>query len=489
MYEVALGFSVLCYLAVGVFYLRHRAFSIFHPLTFYMAFHGILFVFRPILAYLLEYKLIYLVYHFLPSDSDKLIVVLASNLGFLTFAFFSLYAGNVAMRFRQDAFNVIERTRLETVIPWVLAICVPIAGYSLISLWIAAGLGTAYDDMAVDRMTGIRINTSGNGYFVESQLMLASCGAIVGWVFRFRLLAVLPLAAFVLLRAGTGGRGPFVTALVTLALLFFYEKRQRFPGAKVIVVAALLLASFSIVGEDRGRAIRDAVGADQTREGYSRYQYKFMEGMDFGNLEYFEYIVYVVPKRSGTYDYFLENLQLFTEPIPRVLWPGKPVGAPIKRVYLFDYGSPVGMTKSLPGQGWYFMSWFGVVIWCGLWGYGLGWIYRRFVEGPQNTLQVATYMIFLPVMVVAYRDGTILTVFRQGIFFLAPIALWFLIARMRGIPAAQTMRIAAYQQWRNRKRAAEVPGAPIEPAPRGRRIAERPVRRRGVVFRQPRPSP
>ena len=421
-----------------------------------MAFHGLVFVFRPLLVWLRDYGLIYEIYRFTPSPGDKITALVASSFGLVCFAYFALRSGGVAMRFKQDVFVEAERERLKSALIWVLAICVPIGAYSMLRLYLGIESGEGYVGMVRDKATGVFVNTTGNGYLWEAQLMLASCGAIVAWIFRFRLLAVMPLAVFVVFRAGSGGRGPFVTAMVTAALLYFYERKVKFPGLKILLFAAVLLAGFSLVGEDRGRSIRTVVIGSQehARETVSTYSDNFMEGMDFANLEFFEYLVYVVPQRSGTYDYFLENLQLFTEPIPRVLWHGKPVGAPIKRIMLFDYGTPHGMTKSLPGQGWFFLGWFGVAIWCSLWGYGLGWLYRRFVEGPQNSLHVAAYMIFLPIMVVAYRDGTILTIFRQSIFFLAPIVVWLFFARLYSLPTAHDLRIAAFRRWRKARLAA-----------------------------------
>jgi hypothetical protein len=103
MYEIALIFSVACFCVVGAYYLRSPQCSVFHPLTIYMLFHGLVFVIRPILSTLLGYEQIYRAYQFTPSPSDKLIVILASNLGFLTFALAALRFGNPAMRFKSYA--------------------------------------------------------------------------------------------------------------------------------------------------------------------------------------------------------------------------------------------------------------------------------------------------------------------------------------------------------------------------------------------------
>ena len=473
MYEAALALSVVCFVLVAGYFVRSPNFSLFHPLTFYTAFHGFIFVFRPIVARINDFNLVYRGYQFTPSPSDKLTVILASNLGFLAFTFFCLLSGSVAMRFKQDGFAAAERNRLKPVLFWVLAICVPIGLYSLSKVWnqtISTGIG--YDAMIRDAGTGYYLNTKDNGYLVEAQLMLASCAALVAWVYRFRLLAVLPLIGFVIFRAGTGGRGPFVTALVTVGLLYLYEHRRRFPSIGVFGLLVVVVLAFNTVGDDRGAAIRRAIGNDSGSQIFAgtRANERFLEGMDFANLEYFEYLVYTIPQRTHTYGYFLDALQVFTEPVPRVLWKNKPVGAPFNRIFLLDYGQAIGMTRSLPGEGWYSLGWLGVVIWCGLWGYILGWIYRHFVEGPQSTFKTAAYMIFLPILIVAFRDGTLVTVFRQGLFYLAPVVLWFYFAKYLGVPSAVLARAAAARRLR-RSAGSEPEAAPSLPLAVQRRRA------------------
>lgn len=449
MYETALALSVICFVLVTTYFVRSASFSLFHPLTFYAAFHGFIFVFRPIVVWFNDYSYVYRGYQFSPSPSDKLTVILASNFGFLAFAFFCLLSGNVAMRFKQDGFSHAERDRLKPVLFWVLAICVPISIYSLASLWLSTSVGLGYESMVMDAGTGTIINTSTNGYLVESQLMLASCGVLVAWIYRFRLLSILPLLAFAIFRAGTGGRGPFVIGLIAVGLLYLYEHRQRMPSFRVMGLMIAVVIAFNSVGTDRGTAIRKAISTDDTSifKGDLSDQ-RWLEGMDFANMEYFEYLVYAIPQRTQTYSYFLDSLQVFTEPVPRVLWADKPVGAPFNKIFLFNYGRPIGMTRSLPGEGWYAWGWFGVIIWCGLWGYMLGLIYRKFVEGTQSAFKTAAYMIFVPILIIGYRDGTLVTIFRQGLFYLAPVGLWYLASQYFGVPSAAAMRAAAVRRLR-----------------------------------------
>ena len=88
------------------------------------------------------------------------------------------------------------------------------------------------------------------------------------------------------------------------------------------------------------------------------------------------------------------------------------------------------------------LGWLGVVIWCGLWGHVLGRIYARFVSGDQTTFKTACYLVFLPILVVALRDGILLTVVRQAGIYLMPIFIWNLIAKYTGIPKAADIRAA-----------------------------------------------
>jgi hypothetical protein len=438
---------------VSIYFARHAAFSIFHPLTLYIAFHGLIFVIRPIIGYFVEYRYIYANYGFTPSPEDKLTVIFAANLGFLVFAFFCLRTGSAAMTFKQDGFVVAERQRFKRIFPWVLAVCVPLGLYSLIVDWIFASGAESYIQI-YDKVSGVRIKSTGSGYQYEAQLVLASSAAILAWLFRFRLVAWLPLVTFVVARAGTGGRGPFVAGSVAAGLLYLYEKRRKMPGPYVVLGAAVLLAAFSLVGDDRGRSIREFAGTELTtaRNYGGPAPNKFMEGMDFGNLEYFEFLVYVIPQRSQTYDYFIDNLQILTEPVPRALWKDKPVGEPFIRVSMFEYGTPYGMTRSLPGEGWYAWGWIGVVLWCGLWGWALGWIYQKFATGPQGTIHTAAYLIFLPSLIVAYRDGTVITILRYNLFYLTPIAVWYCVARLQSVPSAKALRNSALRQWRQKRR-------------------------------------
>lgn len=444
MFTVASIASLIVFVGVMVAYARSGYFTVFHPFTLYALFHGVVFVLRPILSLFLDYSFVYRLYQFTPTDQDRMVALLAANLGLLSFAFFSLRptSGAVKMKFATDPLLDAERSRLARYFIWAMVLCAPIAIWSLAGQFGAAFNNVTYADMIFDKSTGVAYNTSGNGYFYEAQLMLAPLTTIVAWVFRFRLLAMLPFLAFFVVRAGTGGRGPFVSAAFALGLFYLYQNRAKLPTGRALAGLIAVGLTFAAIGQDRGNGLRAALGADVDNSQSYGSDEPFLGGMDYSNMEYLEYVVYVVPQRSNSYTYFVEMLQLFTEPIPRALWPGKPIGAPVTFFSMFDYGHPVGATWSLPGVGWMGLGWAGVIMLCGLWGYVLGWIYRKFVESDQSTFKVAAYMCFMPIMVVAYRDGLILTVFRQAIFYMFPIVAWMAFARLFRVPMARDLRAA-----------------------------------------------
>jgi hypothetical protein len=468
MYDVVLALAALVFIAVSFWYVRSGYFSVYHPFTLYLAFHGFLFVVRPIVARAMDFRFVYLLYNFTPSGADKIDAILISIVGLLSFAFFCFRQGNLPMRFNIDAITIEERRALRLPFYLVGAICFPIGFYSLYRLWDASNNDMVLATMAMDKTTRILVNTEGSGYLKEAQLMLATCGAILAWLLRFRLLAVLPLAIFVVLRAGTGGRGPFVAAAATLGLLWLYERRQRWPSPRLLLGLALLLVVFNTVGVDRGRSIRQWFGTDKTLDHNYSGQPDLLplEGMDFANLEYLEYVVYAVPQRTHSYSYFTEELQLFTEPIPRTLWAGKPFGSPIQMFNLFKYGNPIGMTVTLPGTGWAGAGWLGVIFWCGLWGYVLGLIYRKYALGPQSAFHTIAYMTLLSSLIVAYRDGGLVTLARQNIFYMAPILLWLVFARQMGIPSVGELRqlLAARVGRPMRRLTAHTAAGPLVPA-------------------------
>lgn len=477
MYFILLCASLAIFLAVSFTYIRQPFASVFHPVSFYLMFHGFVFVIRPFFALAQDYHTIYRAFNFTPSPDAKIAAIVVANIGLLAFFAGAWRTGSVALVFRQQNADLAQRRRLLGPFLLVAALLTPIAIASLMAVY-----SGAWGQMRLDRSSGVSINTSANGWFVEAQLLLVPLSVLLAWVSRFRWWSLLPLVAFVVARGGTGGRGPFIVACIAAGLLWLYDSKQRWPRAGAIGALALLATAFFFVGQDRGASVRAFVSDGQVIA--IEEKSGFMESMDFGNLEFTEYLTETIPGKTGTHGWFVNNLQLFTEPIPRKWWPDKPVGAPIKLYNLFEFGRPFGMTNSLPGEGWAQAGYFGVVVWCGLWGMALGAVYSRFARGEQSNFAVALYFSFLPIFVIAFRDGQLLTVVRTAVFYLSPILLWALAARAMGVSdllsrgAVLTRRTRSTAPPARRTSPRTPSGEPVPPprahrAPAGERIVPR----------------
>ena len=454
MYPTLLLASVAIYLIVVIIYLRQDFSSVYHPISLYLVFHGIVFTIRPLFAYWQHYDFLYRVYRFNPSDDVKSTVIICANLGLLAFVAGAWKGGSAPLIFRQGPAEIAHRKRLIPAFLLAIALIAPIAVASIVTVYTSG-----YAGMRLDVHTGVAINTSSNGWLLEAQLMLVPLSVLLAWTFRFRWWSLLPLLVFVTVRAGTGGRGPFIVACAAAGLLWMFDSKRRWPSLLMFALIVPLTAGFYVLGQERG-AVRTFLDGGKIIE--LREKTGFMESMDWANMEFFEYLVETVPRKTGTYGYFVDNLQVFTEPVPRVLWQGKPIGPPIKMYNLFDYGNPIGMTYSLPGYGWMQLGYLGVALWCALWGYCLGAIYSWFMRSRQGNFQVALYFAFLPIFIIAFRDGGLVTILRTGVFYLTPVLVWMWAARALGVSdPTDLVRRTAHGGGR--------PGPVPEPAPLPRR--------------------
>lgn len=423
-YSLALAATWLVFLLVLLYYVNSKVASVFNPMSFFLFYHFILFVLKPTLSYSLNYRYIYGVYHFIPSLSDKLIVLGAVNLSLISFTFACLTFGSVPysdLEKRPRNYQARREYMRPLFVTWLMV--GPLACYSLYKVigWSTSGTF----DMVFDQDAGTFINTSGNGYIVEAQIMLVPLVVFTAWIFRFTLISLIPAATFIIAKSFTGQRWPIVVTIFALMLLYFYDARVRWLKYKFLVPICFFWLAFNVMSEDRGGYLRQLVGiGNYNGVNADRVAYKsnlgFLESMDYGNLEFFELIVYAVPQRTKSYDYFAEQLQVITEPIPRVIWKNKPKGAPIKFFRLDDYIPVFSFTKSVAGAGWFGLGWLGVAIWSWIFGAAYGIAYKKWARSTGVILTVS-YIIVLALALQFLRDGILVSVVKMGGFTLLPL--------------------------------------------------------------------
>jgi hypothetical protein len=421
MYDIHLIAWLMLWLLLVEFYRRSQCASVFHPLTYYLFFHGLVFVVRPFFQYYLGFETIYNLYEFRPSVETKLTALAAINTGLICFFFGALATGNVRMRFPSAEIPYRIRPRRAAVIAFAIAL-----PSIAVSLRYNLSVNFGSDDLrnlVRDAATFHEIYTDNTGYLVDANVMLGAFGVIIAWVYRFRIVATVPFVIFVLLRISVGwSRWTFVMAASSFALLYLFDQRRKWPGAWTVGAGFCLLFVFSVLSTQRDAVANWILDRESESAENAIPSKHFFDGMDFAQVEFVEYVVHAVPTKTGTYNYFANSLEVFTAPIPRMLWPGKPVGPPLVFFNLNDYGFPIGITWTLVGEGWQSLGFAGVILWCSLAGALWGGIYRWFVTRNDSMFVTLYYLLLLPLSLQWFRDGILLTLVKFPLFFMLPIA-------------------------------------------------------------------
>jgi len=435
MIGVVLAFQAAIWLALSFLFIRSRNASVFHPFAYYLTFHGIVFVIWPILQYALGFEFVFYYMWFYPSEETMISTLMLTTLGLFGFAIFSWLTDNGVPRF--DRPNPPGYTTDEWWAFIILAVLlVPLALYAIYLNTGTTAAGTPLVVMQRNIDTGIMGNTNETGYLTSAETVLIPLSLMLIWGTRFRLWSFLPLILHFVVKLQNGwGRWAFVLPLMSLGLLFLCRRKKRWVPLSFIAAAIPVFIIFHQLGENRTAYQSWFTGetdaqANQTynTKGEGRWIDQF-DGLDFANVDYLAYVYDVVPKESETYSYFTQYLQLFTEPIPRVLWPGKPFGSPINLVNLNDYGVFLGLTPSIIGDGWISAGWFGVFVTLGIVGYLTKRMHSWFWSGNASNLKILTYCIFVPLTIQWYRDGGI-SITKFMLFTIGPIFLWRGILRV-----------------------------------------------------------
>ena len=345
-----LGQILIWLIVLGTFMASGQA-SMFHPLTVYLAFHALVFIFRPleIMYWGFDFGWIYM--RFDPSEEDMIKTLCVTSVGLLVFATATLVVGKAKLEFpnAQAAPFTFDAKRGLLLATAVLG---PLVLYSIYR--------TNTGHMSGEQRNGTYIMTGDSGYVVEAQYMFGPLACAWLLVTRFNWRVWIPLTLYIGYRAYTGWmRWTIVLLVFAIALSYLWQQRRRWVSLSVVLTLIPAILLFAWLGQDR-QNFRRLLGFQasealvQVKGGMSKEEIRKLksDGPDHANYDFLTFILAIVPERTGTYTYGTQYLQLFTEPIPRKLWPGKPIGAPVRFFSLNEYGNFVGMTPTLLGDGW-----------------------------------------------------------------------------------------------------------------------------------------
>jgi hypothetical protein len=427
--ELALAIQVAVWLAtIGAFILSRQA-TIFHPVTVYLGFHGLVFVLRPILVAIFGFDSNWIYMQFSPSDETFARTLTVSSAAMISFVLACVYAGRSAVSYQnQKAPSFSERERRALVITTLLFL--PLAAYSIYA---------NFGNIGGERINGVYILTNSTGYVNDAQhvIMPLLCLWIVATGFHW--LNLIPSLLYVGFRAWCGwSRWTILLFCLMVTITYCWHNRRKWAPLWTVVIAIPVLLLFNLLGQNRDIIKKYLIGHDVNSADYSagmsaedRLKKRF-DTQDYANFDYLCYVVWIVPERTAAYTYGAQYLQLFTEPIPRILWKGKPIGAPVRtNVDLGAYGNFTGLTVSLAGDGWMSGGWVGLVITLSAVGWLLGMAHAAFWRNIDNLRCCLLYLVGIAMVPQWYRDGGI-SIAKFLFFNLLPVLIWIALTWLLG---------------------------------------------------------
>jgi hypothetical protein len=420
--EHALIAQVALWLIVLVAFLLSGQASLFHPVTLYLAFHGLVFIMRPSLVVCCGFDSVWNYMMFDPSPEILVKSMAVSSVAMVVFcstclAFGWCQTGNYASQ--PLRFNQLEKKGLVL----TTLLLAPIIAYSIHVGFSGEATG--------ERVGGTYIMTGTSGYINDAQVMAGSL--ICAWLMitRFRWPVVLLAAVYVMYRCyGGWARWTFLLFFLATALVYAWQHQRRWMPFWSLLLVFPMFILFDNIGKNRswlqetlsGQAPMAAPTETLTKADRLREKY---DTVDFANYDYLTFVVAMVPERTGRYSWGVQHLQLFTEPIPRALWKGKPVGAPVGYFNLNNYGNFLGLTVTMAGDGWMSGGWIGVIITAGIIGLLMGLAHRWFWQTAQrNNILGLVYILGLAMIPQQYRDGGIVSLAKFLLWSWLPIIVW-----------------------------------------------------------------
>ncbi len=458
--ELALTVQVAIFIGALAFHLINFRAGLYHPNLAYLFFHGLVFVFRPLIVYSLHFNNVYQRMGFVPSDTESILTLLVADLGLAAFMTASSLVTWSRRRFSLPTMTTLTRMiqdrdlRRSFCVTAALLIAPVIWSSIHFMLHPLTADGTAASfggtEMTRDAATGAALQTGSTAYV--SDLRFLGGPLALGWAFlnRFRLPSLVPLGVYFFFRMCDGqGRFSFILLAAATTFVYLIVKRRKWPTFSTVALACVMMMVFSILGNDR-HTIKRSLGlmshdeaevqtaADQRGK---RLEDNSIFGPDFANYEYLNYVINNVPKQSGTYSYFLQYADLLIKPIPRMLWPGKPAWSWLNPVDLNSFGNFRALTVGLVGDGWISCGFIGVIITLSLCGLICGQAFNWFSRNASASLFVILgYCVHLSLTPQWFRDGGISIVEFEGTH-LAPLFLWFVIySRLKRQPNAARRR-------------------------------------------------
>ncbi|WP_143105915.1 O-antigen polymerase [Bradyrhizobium sp. Gha] len=372
--------------------------------------------------------------NFMPTDDIFLKTLFVSDVGLLSFI--GAYLMALGSKPIQPTFQYISPTQSE--LRAFLIAFLLLSPLILYSLFLALTMRQTYGvtvfqelgeiNMTIDPATGQKLFADTTAYVVNARNFAFPFAGLLIQMTRGRWWSYAAIFLCALVALQLGERWEIVISTLVASMMTLYIHRRRTFTSVHYAGMVIVLALFVMIGQNRDSLIK-FLTTGEIEFSFDIAKSSFGSHPDFANFDFLTFILAKVPSVSGTYSYFTQYLGIFTQPIPRMIWPDKPVGSPVQWVNLAAYGNFVSRTASLVGDGWISLGYAGVVTTLGLCGWFFGTIFRKFCQPGISIYFYLAYFWMVGLLLQWARDGgyKILDFF---LFCIGPLMLAYFIERM-----------------------------------------------------------
>ncbi|MEQ1770194.1 MAG: O-antigen polymerase [Devosia sp.] len=410
---------------------------IYHPTSVFLAYYFVGWVLRPFAIVTAGGSP---VWDFVGTDPTGFDAVYGATMGIM--ALLSFCYGPILVWPDIYKQRDIPERRLEIGAPAGFAICA-------IILVVLGAIGTsqvvAFSTTVVHSFKTVYLETGGqalvgtSGYLTMSSRYLLLMACILIAIYRKLSIIILVTVAFVAFRFYVGaGRAEFVALVAVLLLVMMVRAKMTVLPWQTIVPILGLFWVFDFLGGNR-LAFRRLIAGD-TSFGDLVSSYLDNRGDGFGTSDFQEFDTGVSTIRAvhdlDGFNWGVQYLRLFIWPIPRQIWPDKPVETDL--IPFQSVGNFQVITRSMVGDLYSNFGPLAVIIGAILVAVSCVWIYRRMAESPSAVFYISalTFYSSLPI----YFRNSFVPVLYEVLVCLPATILIVWLGKIRFAPADQPVK-------------------------------------------------
>lgn len=436
-------FSTVLFAALVAIGVRRGRVTLANPLMLYFAFHFFAFLWRAWRVTFWPDQAMFWMLLITPTEEELSRALLLTDLGLVAICagFWFVTPVRLVDRVKLQPLPTNNRTVLL-----VGAFFIAIGAYAFYRFAWSGGMDAVSTVAGAQR----RVMVGSTAYLTQAPVYAGGIGTLFVGLFGLQpwVIAYLTIYYGASMVRG-GGRWTFVLGALSVVLVDMWRRKARWPRTSWIIGGLVLAILFGLIGSSR-TIIRSMVeGGENSISEHIWLVPKQIE-RDLSTYEYLVYVVKFVPQNTG-WSYGTQYLKLFTMPIPRMLWPNKPIET--STVELNGHGNFIGAVTSVVGDMYLNAGWITVALGMLLLGSLLGGLHRIYQNHRDVRWVGIVYALALSLLPLYYRDGGIVI---------------FVFLFMHVLPAAITLRLAsgtAEVPWYRRRWLLWRREAPVEAPP------------------------